>query len=64
MNELPCLGHNDATTVFCGLCEWTRAIASMEQAEHYLGTHLAEAHGLRTFYRVDDETGLRTEIPQ
>lgn len=59
-----CLGYNDEHNVYCGLCDWQRPIVSMEQTEHFLAEHLLASHGRRALYRLDDETGQRTDIPQ
>ena len=58
-------GHNDADgTVYCHLCDWTmKCTRGMEEIEFVLRRHLQESHGKPLLYRIEDETGRRTEIP-
>lgn len=58
------LGRCDADTVFCGLCNWSHPIHSIEGAEFLLGRHLWETHKRRLRYRVCDEDGVKTDIPE
>jgi len=58
-------GHNDDLgNVYCHFCEWTQACGpNMERIEFALRKHLTEAHKLPLLYRVENETGRRTDIP-
>lgn len=57
-------GWNDTDgTVHCGFCSWTKRCNSMEQVEHELNQHLAAAHGRRSLFRVEDESGRKIDIP-
>lgn len=58
------LGHNEDRMLFCNLCDWSKQCCSMEHMEMALTEHLRETHGLRTLYRVEDETQKLTTIPQ
>lgn len=57
-------GHNEDTMLFCHLCDWRRECRrGLEEMEFALRKHLAEAHGKPLLYRVEDESGKRTDIP-
>lgn len=58
-------GHNDSSgRVFCHLCDWSKLCPrGMEEIEFALRKHLEEAHGKPLFYRIEDESGRRTDIP-
>lgn len=57
-------GHNIDSTVFCHFCEWSKLCPrGMEEIEFALRKHLHEAHGKPLLYRVEDESGRKTEIP-
>jgi hypothetical protein len=58
------LGHNDATNVYCDLCDWNRPIASFEQAEAYLQAHLRDGHSRGLLYAVETDTGIVKPTPE
>jgi len=58
------LGRSDATTVYCGLCNWQHPIRSFEEVEHRLDQHLREAHGTHLVYAIETESGRRKDTPQ
>lgn len=58
------LGHNENDVVYCGLCDWSRKCTSLEQIEFYLQRHLADVHNRRMFARIENESGVKTSIPQ
>ena len=58
-------GHNtEDGTVYCHFCDWSKLCRrGMEEIEFELRKHLQEAHGKPLLYRVENETGRKTEIP-
>ena len=58
-------GWNDADgTVHCAFCEWTKQCTrGMEEIEFELKRHLKEAHDKPLLYRIENESGRRTDIP-
>ena len=58
-------GWNDEEgTVYCALCDWFCDCGpNMERIEFELRRHLEETHGKSLLYRVDDDSGVVTEIP-
>ena len=57
-------GHNIDRVVYCHLCDWQKECPrGMEEIEFALQTHLREVHGKPLFYRVENETGRKTDIP-
>lgn len=59
----PAYGWNDATTVYCGFCDWKKVCASMEQMEHELRQHVLGVHGKHVRLRQENETGREVDIP-
>ncbi len=59
-------GHNDDQgNVFCHFCDWSQACGqSMEKMEFVLRKHLAEVHGKPLLYRIENDTGRKTDIPR
>lgn len=58
-------GHNEDRKVFCHLCDWRKVCQrGMEQIEFELQRHLQDVHGKSLLFRVENETGRKTDIPQ
>jgi hypothetical protein len=58
------MGCNESDRAYCHRCNFSFVLTSMEQLEAVLQKHLREEHGLKVLYRIDNETGKTTEIPQ